>query len=260
MSVQAPSNTVIFTDLDHTLLDARGPGPAGAAVARVRAHGIAVVPATSKTAAETIALLRGWGVHGPAVVENGAALCLPTRPGCWRVRRLTAQSYAQVRFAVRQLRREFELDMPGFGDWNLVELMRRTDLTPPRALAARMRLASEPLSWRGEPPLAFMNALHQAGLTGIGGGRFFTVLPRGADKADGAHALLRHWRPSTSSRRPRVVALGDAPNDRELLAFADLAACLPGPRPIGDDVDCLRTSRAGPEGWLEALHQLGVIG
>ncbi|MEJ2479422.1 MAG: hypothetical protein P8Y78_04440 [Acidihalobacter sp.] len=258
MSVQAPTSTVIFTDLDHTLLDKRGAGPAGAAVARARAHGLAVVPATSKTAAETIALLRGWGVHGPAIVENGAALCLPVRPGCWRVRRLTPLGYAQVRFSVRRLRREFALDMPGFGDWSLAELMRRTGLTPPQALAARMRLASEPLQWRGEPPPAFMAALHEAGLAGIGGGRFFTVLPRGADKADGARALLRHWRPSR--RRPRIVALGDAPNDRRLLAFADLAACLPGPRPIGDDVDCLRTTRAGPEGWLEALQQLGVIG
>lgn len=257
MSVRPPTDTVVFTDLDHTLLDTRGPGPAGAAVARVRARGIAVVPATSKTAAETIALLRGWGMHGPAVVENGAALCLPTRPGCWRVRRLTPQGYAQIRFTVRRLRRELGLAMPGFGDWSLAELMRRTGLTPPQALAARMRLASEPLQWPGEAPPAFAAGLHEAGLSGIDGGRFFTVLPRGADKADGARALLKHWQPSR--RRPRIVALGDAPNDRKLLAFADLAACLPGPRPLGNDVACLRAARAGPEGWLEALHQLGVI-
>lgn len=257
MSVQPSTNTIVFTDLDHTLLDARGAVPSGAAVARVHALGIPVVPTTSKTASETIALLRFWGVHGPAVVENGSALCLPTRPGCWRVRRLTSHGYAQVRFAIRRLRRQLGLDLQGFGDWRLAELMRRTGLTPPQALAARLRLASEPLLWRGEPPPAFMAGLHEAGLSGIGGGRFFTVLPHGVDKADGARALLNHWRPFR--RRPRIVALGDAPNDRRLLAFADLAACLPGPRPL-DDVDCLRARRAGPEGWLEALHQLGVIG
>ncbi|APZ44194.1 HAD-IIB family hydrolase [Acidihalobacter ferrooxydans] len=256
MTASSTHNTVIFTDLDHTLLDARGAGPAGAAVRRVSARGIPVVPATSKTAAETLALLRGWGIHGPAVVENGSALCLPTRPGHWRVRRLTRQSYADVRYSVRRLRRALDLDMPGFGDWSLPELMHHVGLTPPQALAARTRLASEPLRWRGAAPPAFLAGLDAAGLTAIGGGRFLTVLPRSADKADGARELLRHWHPFR--RRPRIVALGDAPNDRNLLAFADLAACLPGPNPL-TGIDCLHPAHAGPEGWLDALKQLGVI-
>lgn len=257
MSVHTSTNTVIFTDLDHTLLDARGPVAAGAAVARARARGLTVVPATSKTASETLALLRAWRMHGPAVVENGAALCLPTHSGSWRVRRLTSLSYAHVRAAVRRLRDDLKLDLMGFGDWTLSQLMRRTGLSPPQALAARARLASEPLQWTGEPPPALITGLRDAGLEAVGGGCFLTVLPRGTDKADGARALLRHWHPG--SRRPRIVALGDAPNDRQLLAFADLAACLPGPRPIGDGLDCLHTQRAGPQGWLDALHQLGVI-
>lgn len=248
--------TVIFTDLDHTLLDARGAHPAGAAVRRVWAQGIPVIPTTSKTAAETIALLRLWGLHAPAVVENGAVLCLPGRPGRWRIRRITRQSYAKVRLAIKHLRDVLCLDMPGFGDWSLLDLMCETGLSPPQALAARQRLASEPLHWRGKAPEAFLDGLRTVGLTAIGGGRFLTVLPIEADKAIGARRLLREWTPF--SRHPRIVALGDAPNDRRLLELADLAACLPGPNPL-PDIDCLRAERAGPQGWLEALHRLGVI-
>ncbi len=248
--------TVVFTDLDHTLLDARGAHPAGAAVRRVWAHGIPVIPATSKTAAETIALLRLWGLHAPAVVENGAVLCLPGRPGRWRILRIVSQSYATVRLAIKRLRSALYLDMAGFGDWSLTDLMRETGLSPPQALAARQRLASEPLRWRGEPPETFLDELRTVGLTAIGGGRFLTVLPMEADKAVGACRLLREWTPF--AHHPRIVALGDAPNDRRLLELADLAACLPGPNPL-PDIDCLRTQRAGPQGWLETLHRLGVI-
>lgn len=249
--------TIVLTDLDHTLLDASGPMAAGAAVARVTSRGVLVIPTTSKTATETLMLMGIWGLRGPAVVENGAALCLPTGANRWRVLRLSRPGYAEVRATLRRVRRSLGVEVSGFGDWDLAQLRRRTGLTPPWALAARQRLASEPLQWHDEPPSAFMNALHEAGLAAIAGGRFLTVLPHGINKASGARSLLHHWRPLR--HRPRVIAIGDAPNDRELLRFADASACLSGPASPGDDLSCLRFPDAGPRAWLDALHRLGVI-
>lgn len=257
MNLLPTHHTVVFTDLDHTLLDAGSPIAAGAAVARVEARGVRVIPATSKTAAETLRLMRIWGLHAPAVVENGAAVCVPTATNRWRVLRLAHPGYGELRAALRELRRSLGLDLQGFGDWDLTELIRRTGLTPPWARAARLRLASEPLLWPGTPSPALVRGLRDAGLAAVVGGRFLTVLPSGITKASGARALLRDRH--VFRRRPHVVAIGDAPNDRELLTFADSAACLRGPIAAGADLDCLHSPYAGPRAWLDALHRLGVI-
>lgn len=258
LSLMTHRHTVIFTDLDHTLLDARGGlGKAAPFIRRLAARGIPVIPATSKTAAEVLNLWRRWSLHGPAVVENGAALCLPRRDrGGWRIHRLTSWRYASIRALLRGWRAPLDLPLEGFGDWSLETICRLTGLSPINALAARTRMASEPLRWEGQVDERLDERLHEAGLTALQGGRFLTVQPATIDKAWGAAVLLNHLR--ADGNWPRVIALGDAPNDRRLLEMADRAACLPGPRPLSDEVSCLRARNAGPAGWIEALTRLGV--
>ncbi|AOV16555.1 hypothetical protein BJI67_05250 [Acidihalobacter aeolianus] len=257
LSLMTHRHTVIFTDLDHTLLDARGGlGKAAPFIRRLAARGIPVIPATSKTAAEVLNLWRRWSLHGPAVVENGAALCLPRRDRGWYVERLTTWRYTSIRAAVRGLRSALDLPLEGFGDWSLGTVCRLTGLSPINALAARTRMASEPLRWSGSPDQRLLDRLRALGLTALQGGRFLTVQPLGIDKSTGASALLHHL--YAGSRRPRIIALGDAPNDRRLLEMADLAACLPGPNPLPADTSCLHARQAGPTGWIDALTRLGV--
>ena len=70
--------------------------------------------------------------------------------------------------------------------------------------------------------------------------------------------------------RPEVtVALGDAPNDAEMLAAADWAVVVrnehgPGVAPLPDETRVIRTRAPGPYGWREGLEavldRLGIGG
>lgn len=249
--------TVIFTDLDHTLLDtAGGLGIAAPFIRRLQSRGIPVIPTTSKTALEVMSLWRYWRLHGPAVVENGAALCLPQTPRGWRIQRLTSWRYSQIRAIVCGLRQTLGLPLEGFGDWSLKTLCRMTGLSPIKALAARTRLASEPLKWDGPVDSRMLESLSKLGLTAAPGGRFLTLQPTGIDKARGAIELLNHFK--VGGKRPRVIALGDAPNDRRLLEMADHAVCMPGPNALPERLPCLRIRNSGPAGWIEAITHMGL--
>ncbi|MEJ2061425.1 MAG: HAD-IIB family hydrolase, partial [Gammaproteobacteria bacterium] len=222
-------HSVIFTDLDHTLLDGRGtPGIAGPVIRMLAKRGIPVVPTTSKTAAEVAALMRTHLVHGPAVVENGVAICLPAFNNHWRTEHLTHWRYPRIRAVLHKLAHKLGVRFSGFGDWGLDEIARLTGLTRLQALNARRREASEPI--RADNPAPLLQALADHGLQGVQGGRFISVQPQGVDKGSGARALLKAMRPVWG--HPRVIALGDAPNDIGLLNMADHAACLPGPHPV----------------------------
>lgn len=251
------TRTVILTDLDHTLLDASGGlGKSAPFIRWLIARGIPVIPVTSKTAAEVMGLWRRWHLRGPAVVENGAALYLPNAKRGWHIQRLTPWRYANIRALIRNLRVPLNLQLEGFGDWSLKTLCRITGLSTINAMAARTRMASEPLLWEGPADARLIARLREVNLTVQQGGRFLTVQPAEIDKAHGAAAMLNYLR--TNGRWPRVIALGDAPNDRGLLEMADRAACLPGPNPLPEGLACYRARNTGPPGWIDALTRLGV--
>ena len=67
---------ILFTDLDGTLLDHRTylPGPALEALRDLQSHGVPVVAATSKTAAELRVLAPELGLTDGWIAENGGAI------------------------------------------------------------------------------------------------------------------------------------------------------------------------------------------
>jgi mannosyl-3-phosphoglycerate phosphatase len=94
------------------------------------------------------------------------------------------------------------------------------------------------------------------------GGRFLT-LSFGGSKADRMAEVIAHYRPA------RTIALGDAPNDIEMLEAADIGVIVGNPHhsPLpslqGEDTGrIIRTDRPGPVGWnravLALLDRLGL--
>jgi len=244
---------LVFTDLDGTLLshsdyswDAARP-----ALRRIADIGGAIVLASSKTAPEISTLRQQMGLQDwPAIVENGAGL-LDAHETVVSGR----SDYAQLRATVLKIPAHLREKFRGFGDMDTAEISDLTGLAHSDARQASQRAFSEPGVWSGSDSekTQFLKTLATLGLTGREGGRFLT-LSFGKTKADQMAAI-------TSRLRPRhTIALGDAPNDVEMLETADFGVIIANPNrsplPLlaGEKSGrILRVPLAGPDGWNAAI-------
>ncbi len=250
-ATQAP--LIVFTDLDGTLLDHHSYSwrAASPALARLRKAGVPVILASSKTATE-IALLRdqlGFG-DCPAIVENGAGL-LPAGAAP----EVDLTQYRALRQALDQISPDLRQQFQGFGDWGTAGIADHTGLSLADAEKAGQRAFSEPGLWSGDAAgqARFIAALTKAGITARSGGRFLT-LSFGGSKAEQMNNVLKLY---TS---PRSVALGDAPNDIEMLMRADIGIIVANPdhpplAPLAGESGgrIRRTTLPGPAGWNDAM-------
>lgn len=254
MTAQLP--LLVFTDLDGTLLchetyswtDAR---PALSALKRT---GAGVVLASSKTAPEMAPLRADMGLtEWPAIVENGSGILPPQTLGTAQ-----ASEYEAIRAALDNLPTEMREKFLGFGDMSVAQVCDATGLPAADAALARRRSYSEPGLWRGsdDERTIFMDALARNRITAREGGRFLT-LSFGQTKADRMAEITAQYAPR------HTIALGDAPNDVEMLEAADYAVIVGNPHhtplPLlqGEPSDrVIRTQRPGPEGWNAAVLEL----
>ncbi|MWD28593.1 HAD-IIB family hydrolase [Aquicoccus sp. SCR17] len=247
---------IIFTDLDGTLLDhaTYSHAPADPCLAALARAGVPVILASSKTAAEIAPLRDELGLSDhPAICENGAGLVPPGQAG-----EDVAGRYAELRAALDRLPQALRRRFEGFGNMDVARVAEVTGLSRDAAALARRRAFSEPglLSGDGPERDAFLDALAQEGLVAREGGRFFTV-SFGGTKADRMAEI------GGSYGDPPSLALGDAPNDVEMIEAATRGAIVanphrpPLPRLEGEaEGRILRTARPGPEGWAEAVTHL----
>ena len=244
---------IVFTDLDGTLPDHESYdfSPARPALRRLRALRVPVVLASSKTAAELVKLRTELGVsHVPAIVENGAGL-LPTGDTA----RVDGSDYDAIRLALSELPPDLRASFVGFGDMGPVGIAKATGLTEDQAMAASDRQFSEPGLWTGsdEGRAAFVEELGALGIVAREGGRFLT-LSFGRTKADRMQSLIDQF------SAPISVALGDAPNDVEMLQSATIGVVVANPHraPLPDlpgenSGQIRRTNLPGPQGWNTAI-------
>jgi mannosyl-3-phosphoglycerate phosphatase len=255
MTTDPRTQWLVFTDLDGTLLDhdSYDHGPACPALERLRRAGIPVIPATSKTLAELDELAPTLGLSGPRVAENGSVSVLPgPRP----LVEVTPPGYAGIRAFLAECREQRGWRFRGFGDMTLEEIGTHTAMGPDQAARAAQRLGSEPLLWLDErqAEAQFRAYAAQRGLRVVQGGRFLHLLGD-TDKGRALHAVVRAWGGPVSS-----IALGDSPNDRDLLLAADICVIVRrkdgGHLALPQRPDAIITEGAGPAGWNQAIHRL----
>ncbi len=245
---------IVFSDLDGTLLDhdSYSWAPAKPALAEMKRLDLPLILASSKTAAEIAALRHNLGFdHAPAIVENGAGILAP---GAEALAERT--DHEAIRAALADLPADLRAPFTGFSDWSVAEVAENTGLPEAQAALAAQRQFSEPGLWHGtEEALArFEAALREKGITARQGGRYLT-LSFGATKADRMTEIIAQYHP-----RPQTMALGDAPNDVEMICAADHGVIVrnthgPGlPVLPGEAAGRItRTHAPGPEGWNIAV-------
>ena len=246
--------SVLFTDLDGTLLDAEGSlGPAPAeVVARLRSRGVPIVPLTSKTEIEVRALLPVLAAGGVGVFENGAGLVTPRGvevfPSAVPVT-LLRQILAEV--ARRRGIRIVPLDE--MADESLAAL---TGLRGAALTQARARVWDLPfLAPDGEDDVLEKELEGIRSVQLVRGGAFWHLSGR-HDKADAVPRIRELF-----GRPGPTVGLGDAPNDRRFLSAVEIPVVVP--RAGGPDarlVSAIPGARVAPEpggaGWAAAVSAL----
>ena len=251
---------IVFTDLDGTLLD-HGDYSYGAALPALqalRAQDIPLILASSKTAAEIAPLHEALGLGDwPIIVENGAQRVTPGAAMHDR------SPYERLRSLLEDLPAALRACYRGFGDMTDTEVAKITGLPPDAARLARRRNFTEPGVWSGDEPrlTALLAELEARGIEARRGGRFLT-LSFGGTKAGQMAGIMADLGCDTA------IALGDAPNDTEMLETADYGVIIRNDHGQGIPAlpgesrgTIIRSEAPGPAGWnacvLMLLDRLG---
>jgi mannosyl-3-phosphoglycerate phosphatase len=253
------TNALVFTDLDGTLLDHHTYSFDAAlpALNALEARNIPVILNSSKTRAEIRSIAQSLGLPTAIIAENGSLIALPDSDEPV----IMGEDYEYICQQIDRIREEHGFQCEGFHDWSVDKVAEVTGLPKESAALARQREASEPLLWfDSEPALnTFKEALEQANLTLKRGGRFWHVMGN-TDKVKSMAYVTKHYQ--ADGEKPIVVALGDGPNDQEMIAAADIGVIVYNPdgTPLAvtqrPDQKIIRTEAPGPEGWNATLLAL----
>lgn len=248
------NSVVVFTDLDGSLLDHQSYEYTAAkpALERLERAEIPVIPVTSKTL-EEIALLQLPFPQPYRIAENGMVI---EHEGAVQIQ---GRSYDTITGFINDLPHNIRNNITGFGDMSVDDVIRHTGLDRTQAQAAKARKATEPFLWSGDEQgiegLRVLVAQQQLYITQ--GGRFYHLMGKGNKQTALKHVLDAGF----SGSQPVTIALGDGPNDAEMLGFVDYGVIIPNPSGtsfnVKDPHDKIMTaSHAGPEGWNAALHTI----
>lgn len=277
---------IIFTDLDGTLLDHDDYsfGPAVRCLKQLRQKRIPVVPVTSKTLQEVIAIRIELELRDAFAVENGGAVYLPREKfdqavaslPAYRCTRIDTMRESFFKVALSRPRDHWrslleQVSTPKssficFSELGNKGIADATGLTMKRARMANQREFGEPVLWRGgdAEKRVFVQELIGRGAKVLEGGRFLHVTDPRAGKGRAVEIVLQMYQRLCPTRRPHSIGLGDSTSDLEMLGVVDTPCLIRSPAHALPKFqhDGLLVSRSfGPGGWAEVLtNQLQLSG
>lgn len=265
------TSTLVFTDMDGTLLDHHTYSfdAAKPALAKLEKRNIPVIPTTSKTFAEMQVLRDKIALNGPFIIENGAAIYIPhgffkQKPagtiwvdGYWCKAFISSKNYWLK--MLEKATSDFSGEFTQFSSMDIEEIQTATGLDLKSAKLASQRQFGEPVQWTGTPARkeAFIKLMKDRGATPLEGGRFVHISGN-CDKGQALRWLVAEYQRQYQSK-VNAVALGDGKNDIAMLEAADTAIRIlspVNPPPQLEKEEVYTSTLHGPEGWNEMLTKL----
>jgi mannosyl-3-phosphoglycerate phosphatase len=249
---------IVLSDLDGTLLnhDDYTYDAAKPALEFLRENDTPLILCSSKTSAEIIPLRADMGFERcPAIVENGGGILKAQS-----VNINSSSQHKRLMKIVDSLPESLRLLFCGISSWPAEALQKHTGLSTSVLSLAIQRQYSEPGIWSGDEKSkhAFISALKQKGIVAHQGGRFLT-LSFDSNKAVLAQEIIADYQ-SKQTELFTIVALGDAPNDIEMLELADIGIIIPNPAHSGIPTlageskgQIIRANEPGAAGWNSTL-------
>ena len=242
------------------------------AIRLLRTLGFPVILSSSKTLEEMTDLAAALDTQAPIIAENGALVAVPMG-GAFATEDFGTEQIASYKVEIgglsrsrivalaHQLRDAEGYRFEGFHDWTADQLCEATGLSTAQATQAMNRQATEPIRWRDTEARwqSFSSALRAESISTVKGGRFIHLMGA-TDKAVGLRRVVQLYKTHHPDVDWHVVALGDSPNDVEMLSAADTAVVIPNPRhpmgivPVAPKV--IQASKPGPAGWNATMLRI----
>jgi len=178
--------TLIFTDLDGTLLDHYNyqTAPAEKMIQTLVLNNIPIIPNSSKTLPEILLIREQLQLDTPFIIENGAAVYIPINHFKQQPTGTTLQGQFWVKAfckdkahwlaLLEQSGDTFQSSFKGFSEMDGPELAELTGLSLENAMMAKQRQYGEPINWLGDKALKseFIKKMNLLGAQVLQGGRF----------------------------------------------------------------------------------------
>jgi len=259
--------TIIFTDMDGTLLDPETYSWAEAepALTQCRRWSIPVILNTSKTRSEIDHFRQSIDLPWPYISENGGGIYIP--PDCPVSLNVSSGqnktpgqvaigvSYSRLCQSLERIAADTGLSLTGFSRMSLDDIMALTGLKPEDAKRAANREYDEPFCLNTPGPDALtrlQEAADRLGLHITSGGRFYHLHGR-FDKGTAVRQIEKYFREAWGPIR--TIGLGDSDNDIPMLAAVDIPVWVaPQNHPAPENISHLRqSSLSGPRAWNQVV-------
>jgi len=275
-------NIIIFTDLDGTLLDSKYSfEKAKPALKLIKKKKIPLILCSSKTKTEIEYYRKKLKNTHPFISENGGGIFIPKKYFNFKISSIRdtylsktgfhiedqkkyiviqlSNIYPELRKAIKDFRKN-GLNVLGFGDMSIKEVSNLTGLKSSEAKMSKQRDFDEPFVFKGNKnSMIRLKQLIKSKALTYTQGEFYHLMGN-SDKGRAVELLKKLY--VKQKGEIITIALGDNPNDREMLKSVDHPVIVRKP----DGTYCknirikklIRTAGTGPSGWNSAVTKLLV--
>ncbi len=264
---------VIFSDLDGTLLDhdTYSFQSASEAIELIKSKNIPLVICTSKTRKEIELYRKLLDNKYPFISENGGGIFIPDSyfsiefkyykeiEGYKVIELGTPREALSV--TLKSIAEEKDIDIRGFSDMTVKEIVKLTGLDEDTAKLAMERDYSEPflINEDGKYAATIEEEINLKGYKHTRGGRFHHILD-GNDKGKAVNILTDIYKQEFGSIK--TVGIGDSLNDLPMLDAVDIPIIVQKPNGVYDQKielsNLTYADGAGPSGWNSSILKLFI--